>query len=67
MKKIISTRDFADIKRMAQIVNPKVSRKTTLLKQKAKIDAEIAELNGLSLCLRVVLSASSLVLVLSSL
>ena len=45
MEKIISTRDFADIKRMAQIVNPKVSRKTTLLKQKAKIDAEIAELN----------------------
>ena len=45
MKKIISTRDFADIKRMAQIVNPKVSRKTTLLKQKAKIDAEIAELD----------------------
>ena len=43
MKKIISTRDFADIKRMAQIVNPKVSRKTTLLKQKAKIDAEIAD------------------------
>ena len=45
MEKIISTRDFADIKRMAQIVNPKVSRKTTLLKQKAKIDTEIAELN----------------------
>ena len=45
MEKIISTRDFADIKRMAQIVNPKVSRKATLLKQKAKIDAEIAELN----------------------
>ena len=45
MEKIISTRDFADIKRMAQIVNPKVSRKNTLLKQKAKIDAEIAELN----------------------
>ena len=45
MEKIISTRDFADIKRMAQIVNPKVSRKTTLLKQKAKIDAEIAELD----------------------
>ena len=47
MEKIISTRDFADIKRMAQIVNPKVSRKTTLLKQKAKIDAEIAELSNL--------------------
>ena len=45
MEKIISTRDFADIKRMAQIVNPKVSRKTTLLKQKDKIDTEIAELN----------------------
>ena len=45
MEKIISTRDFANIKRMAQIVNPKVSRKTTLLKQKAKIDTEIAELN----------------------
>ena len=45
MKKIISTRDFADIKRMAQIVNPKVSRKTTLLNQNAKIDAEIAELD----------------------
>lgn len=45
MEKIISTRDFADIKRMAQIVNPKVSRKNTLLKQKAKIDAEIADLN----------------------
>lgn len=43
--KVISTRDFADIKRMAQIVNPKVSRKTTLLKQKAKIDAELAELD----------------------
>lgn len=43
--KVISTRDFANIKRMAQIVNPKVSRKTTLLKQKAMIDAELAELD----------------------
>lgn len=43
--KVISTRDFADIKRMAQIVNPKVSRKTTLLKQKEKIDAELEELD----------------------
>ena len=45
MQKIISTRDFADIKRMAQIVNPKVSRKATLIRQKEKIGAELAELD----------------------
>lgn len=41
--KIITTRDFAAIKKMAQIVNPLVSKKNNILK---KVDALLEEVRG---------------------
>ena len=39
--KVISTRDFSAIKKMAQIVNPLVSKKNTILKKIAGLMEEI--------------------------
>lgn len=45
--KVISTRDFAAIKKMAQIVNPLVSKKNTILKKVAALMEEIEGPDGL--------------------
>ena len=45
--KVISTRDFAAIKKMAQIVNPLVSKKNTILKKVAALMEEIEGPEGL--------------------
>lgn len=43
MKKVISTRDFSAIKKMAQIVNPLVTKKANILK---KVNALMEEVEG---------------------
>ena len=45
--KVISTRDFSAIKKMAQIVNPLVSKKNTILKKVAALMNEIEGPDGL--------------------
>ena len=45
--KVISTRDFSAIKKMAQIVNPLVSKKNTSLKKVAALMEEIEGPDGL--------------------
>lgn len=45
--KVISTRDFSAIKKMAQIVNPLVSKKNTILKKIAALTEEIEGPDGL--------------------
>ena len=45
--KVISTRDFAAIKKMAQIVNPLVSKKNNILKKIAALTEEIEGPDGL--------------------
>lgn len=45
--KVISTRDFSAIKKMAQIVNPLVSKKSTILKKVAALMEEIEGPDGL--------------------
>ena len=45
--KVISTRDFSAIKKMAQIVNPLVSKKNTILKKVAALMEEIEDPDGL--------------------
>ena len=45
--KVISTRDFSSIKKMAQIVNPLVSKKNTILKKVAALMEEIEGPDGL--------------------
>lgn len=45
--KVISTRDFSAIKKMAQIVNPLVSKKNTILKKIAALTEEIEGPEGL--------------------
>ena len=45
--KVISTRDFSAIKKMAQIVNPLVSKKNTILKKIAALMEEIEGPDGL--------------------
>lgn len=45
--KVITTRDFSAIKKMAQIVNPLVSKKATKLAQIAKLKEEIEGPDGL--------------------
>ena len=45
--KVISVRDFASIKKMAQIVNPLVSKKNTILKKVAALMEEIEGPDGL--------------------
>ena len=45
--KVISTRDFSAIKKMAQIVNPLVSKKNTILKKVAALMEEIEGSDGL--------------------
>ena len=45
--KVISTRDFSAIKKMAQIVNPLVSKKNTILKKVAALMEEIERPDGL--------------------
>ena len=45
--KVISTRDFSAIKKMAQIVNPLVSKKNTILKKVAALMEEIEGPDGL--------------------
>lgn len=46
--KVISTRDFSAIKKMAQIVNPLVSKKNTILKKVAALMEEIEGPDGLN-------------------
>lgn len=46
MKKVISTRDFSAIKKMAQIVNPLVSKKTAILKKMEVLSQEVEALNA---------------------
>ena len=46
--KVISTRDFSAIKKMAQIVNPLVSKKNTILKKIAALMEEIEGPEGLN-------------------
>ena len=46
--KVISTRDFSAIKKMAQIVNPLVSKKNTILKKIAALTEEIEGPDGLN-------------------
>ena len=46
--KVISTRDFSSIKKMAQIVNPLVSKKNTILKKIAALKEEIEGPDGLN-------------------
>lgn len=46
MKKVISTRDFSAIKKMAQIVNPLVSKKVSLLKKMESLSQEVEALNA---------------------
>lgn len=45
--KVISTRDFSAIKKMAQIVNPLVSKKNNILKKVAALMEQIEGPNGL--------------------
>lgn len=45
--KVISTRDFSAIKKMAQIVNPLVSKKNSILKKVAALMEEIEGPDGL--------------------
>ena len=45
--KVISTRDFSAIKKMAQIVNPLVSKKNNILKKIAALTEEIEGPDGL--------------------
>lgn len=45
--KVISTRDFSAIKKMAQIINPLVSKKNTILKKIAALMEEIEGPDGL--------------------
>ena len=47
--KVISVRDFASIKKMAQIVNPLVSKKKTIMKKIAALTAEIEGTEGLDI------------------
>ena len=47
--KVISVRDFASIKKMAQIVNPLVSKKKTIMKKIAALTAEIEGPEGLDI------------------
>lgn len=47
--KVISVRDFASIKKMAQIVNPLVSKKRTIMKKIAALTAEIEGPEGLDI------------------
>ena len=47
--KVISVRDFASIKKMAQIVNPLVSKKRTIMKKIAALTAEIKGPEGLDI------------------
>lgn len=47
--KVISTRDFSAIKKMAQIVNPLVSKKNTILKKVAALMEEIEGIDGLDI------------------
>lgn len=47
MEKIISTRDFSSIKKMAQIVNPLVSKKATIIKKIAALREEVEGPSGL--------------------
>ena len=46
--KVISTRDFSAIKKMAQIVNPLVSKKNNILKKVAALKEEIEGPEGLN-------------------
>ena len=46
--KVISVRDFASIKKMAQIVNPLVSKKRTIMKKIAVLKEEIEGPEGLN-------------------
>ena len=46
--KVISTRDFSAIKKMAQIVNPLVSKKNSILKKVAALMEEIEGPDGLN-------------------
>lgn len=45
--KVVSTREFSAIKKMAQIVNPLVSRKNTILKKIAALKEELEGPDGL--------------------
>ena len=47
--KVISVRDFASIKKMAQIVNPLVSKKRTIMKKIAALTAEVEGPEGLNI------------------
>ena len=47
--KVISVRDFASIKKMAQIVNPLVSKKKTIMKKIAALTEEIEGPEGLDI------------------
>lgn len=47
--KVISVREFASIKKMAQIVNPLVSKKRTIMKKIAALTAEIKGPEGLDI------------------
>ena len=47
--KVISVRDFASIKKMAQIVNPLVSKKRTIMKKIAALTEEIEGPEGLDI------------------
>ena len=47
--KVISVRNFASIKKMAQIVNPLVSKKRTIMKKIAALTAEIEGPEGLDI------------------
>ena len=47
--KVISVREFASIKKMAQIVNPLVSKKRTIMKKIAALTAEIEGPEGLNI------------------
>ena len=47
--KVISVREFASIKKMAQIVNPLVSKKRTIMKKIAALTAEIEGPEGLDI------------------
>lgn len=47
--KVISVREFSSIKKMAQIVNPLVSKKRTIMKKIAALTAEIEGPEGLDI------------------
>lgn len=46
MEILISSRNFANVKRMAKIVNPIITKKENLRKKKLDIDAEIESLDA---------------------